>query len=101
VNVADEGRSDLRIFAVLLGAAFALLIVLLLFGGPMVEGITAAFDEGVGLKTAAVWSFFTTVALFVLFAVVAGDGLIGEIQFMLGAFFTFFAIITLLIAWVF
>jgi len=33
-----------------------------------------------------------------LFAVVAGDGLIGEIQFMLDAFFTFFAVITLLIA---
>jgi hypothetical protein len=54
-----------------------------------------------GLKTAAVWGFFVTVALFVLFAVVSGDSLIGEIQFMLGAFFTFFAVLTLLIAWVF
>ena len=39
--------------------------------------------------------------LFLLFAVVAGDGLLGELQFMLGGFFLFFVVITLLIAWVF
>jgi hypothetical protein len=37
----------------------------------------------------------------VLFALVAGDSLIGELQFMFGAFFSFFALIWLLIAWVF
>jgi len=47
------------------------------------------------------WGFGVTVALFVLFALVAGDSLIGEIQYMLGSFFGFFLILTLLIAWVF
>ena len=42
-----------------------------------------------------------TVAVLVVFAVVAGDSLIGEIQFMIGGFFTFFFMFTVLIAWVF
>lgn len=37
----------------------------------------------------------------VVFALVAGDSLIGEIQFMLGGFFSFFFMFTVLIAWVF
>jgi hypothetical protein len=32
---------------------------------------------------------------------VSGDGLIGELQFMLAGFFSFFAILTFLIAWIF
>lgn len=99
--MANASRTDLRILVVLAGAALAILVIALLFGGPVVEGVSAVFDQGMGLKTAAIWSFFVTVALFVLLAIVAGDGLIGELQFMLGAFFTFFAILALLIAWVF
>mgnify|MGYP001826595721 FL=1 len=98
---AGPGGTDLRVLVVLVGAALLILVITLLFGGPLVEGVSALFDEGMGLKTAAIWSFFVTVALFVLLAIVAGDGLIGELQFMLGAFFSFFAILALLIAWVF
>jgi hypothetical protein len=36
-----------------------------------------------------------------VFAVSAGDGLLGEIQFILGGFFLFFVIIWLLVAWIF
>jgi hypothetical protein len=39
--------------------------------------------------------------LFVVFAAVSGDGLIGELQFMLAGFFSFFLILTFLIAWIF
>ena len=99
--MTDGDGSDLKILALLLGAALVILVVVMIFGGPLVAGVTTAFDEGVGLKTAAIWSFFITVALFVLFAVIAGEGLLGELQYMLGAFFSFFALITLLIAWVF
>jgi hypothetical protein len=55
----------------------------------------------VTLKTAALWSFGVTVVLLIVFAVAAGDSLIGELQFMLAGFFAFFVIITLLIAWIF
>ena len=67
----------------------------------MLKEFIVLLEPGVSLKTAATWSFGVTVTMFVLFALVAGDGLLGEIQFMLGGFFLFFIIITLLIAWVF
>jgi len=97
----DGNRSDLRILAVILAAAVALIGILALVGGPLVQEAAAAFAPGIGLKAAAVWGFGVTVGLFVLFALVAGDGLFGEIQFMLGSFFAFFVVVTLLIAWVF
>ena len=56
---------------------------------------------GLGIKDAAVIAFFTTLVVMIVFAVTAGEGLLGEIQFMLAAFFLFFLILWLLIAWVF
>jgi hypothetical protein len=41
------------------------------------------------------------VALFVLLALVAGEGLVGELEVMIGAFFAFFMTFWLLIAWLF
>lgn len=99
--VGDPHRSDLKLLAILLIAAAVLVGIVVLFAAPLVEGAAAAFAPGIGLKTAAIWSFGVTVVLFILFALVAGDGLFGELQFMLAAFFSFFALITLLIAWVF
>ena len=99
--MSGKNRGDLKILAVILAAAIALLGILVMAGVPLVEEAAAAFASGIGLQTAALWGFGVTVGLFVLFAVVAGDGLLGEIQFMLSSFFIFFVIITLLIAWVF
>jgi len=99
--VADSGRRDIRLLVVLVGLALVVLLGLAILGVSVLGEVGAAFDDGIGLKTAAIWGFGLTVALMVLFAVVAGDGLFGEIQYMLGAFFTFFAVITLLVAWVF
>jgi hypothetical protein len=99
--VGPRERSDLGILGLLLAVALVLALLVLTFGGPVVHELASLFNEGVGLKAAAIWSFFVTVALFVLFALVAGDSLIGELQFMFGAFFSFFALIWLLIAWVF
>lgn len=92
---------DLKILAILLIAAALFLLVLLTVGQPLLGELMAALEPGVGLKEAAKWSFGTTVVLFVLFALVAGDGIFGELQVMLLGFFAFFVIITLLIAWVF
>lgn len=99
--MSDSDKSDLRILAILLAAAAVLIVLALTLGRPLVDEVTAALAPGVDLRTAALWSFGVTVVLFVVFALVAEAGLFGEIQFMLGAFFSFFAIITLLIAWVF
>ena len=65
------------------------------------EFVNIYFEEGIGLKPAAVISFFVSIATVVLFAMVGGDGLIGEVQYMFAAFFTYFFIIWLLVAWIF
>ncbi len=99
--MSDGNGSELRLFAILLLAAVLLVAVLVLYLLPAAAPLLAELNSGLGLKDAALWGFGVTVALFVLFAVVAGDSLIGEIQFMLSSFFGFFLILTLLIAWVF
>ncbi|WP_269619856.1 hypothetical protein [Zhongshania sp. BJYM1] len=69
---------------------------------PMVSSfIDQYFSPGMGLKDAAVVAFFVTVITLVIFAVAAGDGLLGELQFMLSGFFGFFLVLWLLIAWIF
>ena len=97
----DHSRSDLKILVSLLLVALLVVGLVVAFGAPFLHSAMAVFEPGVGLRTAAIWSFVATVVLFILFALVAGDGLIGELQFMLSGFFLFFAVITLLIAWVF
>jgi hypothetical protein len=99
--MAAGDHRDLKLLLGLVAVALVVLVGLFLLGGPLVQEAAAAFAPGIGLKTAALWGFGVTVALFVLFALVSGDGLFGELQFMLGAFFSFFAVLTLLIAWVF
>jgi hypothetical protein len=99
--VAGEGGGDLKIFAVALLVAVLLVVILVVNLLPAAAPALAALNEGMGLREAALWGFGVTVGLFVLFALVAGDGILGEIQFMLGSFFGFFLILTLLIAWVF
>jgi hypothetical protein len=97
----EDTRSDLKILLLLLVVGLALVGLVVLFGAPLLHVVVAAFEPGISLKTAAIWSFGATVVLFIVFALVAGDGLAGELHVMLTAFFFFFSLITLLIAWVF
>jgi hypothetical protein len=102
-------RRDSRIASrILLGisALAALLVALVVLGAAMVlpglsEWVAATFDSGVGLKAAAIISALLSVVVLVAFAVAAGDGLIGELQFMIPGFFLFFVFFWLMIAWVF
>lgn len=96
-----EKRSERRLWAVILAAGAALVVAGAWFGLPLLDGGLDALEQGVGLKVSALWSFGISVVLFIVFAVAAGDGLLGELQFMLAGFFAFFVVITLLIAWVF
>ena len=88
------------------GLALLVLVVLVLGGVALLfpaldTFVASSLTPGMDLQTAALTAFGVTVVLFVLFAVVAGDGLIGELQFMLAGFFSFFLILTLLLAWIF
>ncbi len=82
-----------------------IVVVVALLGGALffLAGpvIAEAVAPGVGLRTAAIISFFVTLAVVLVMAVVAGEGLIGEIQFMLAGFAGFFVVFWLLIAWIF
>ena len=99
--MSTDKRSELRLWSIVLVAAGVLVVVGAAVGLPLLEEGVASLQTGVSIKTAALWSFGITIAMLVLFALVAGDSLIGEIQFMLAAFFAFFVVITLLIAWIF
>lgn len=99
--MASEGRGDLKLVAVAILVALLVLLVVIALLLPATTPVLASLGEGMGIKAAVPWGFGATVALFVVFAVAAGDGLIGELQFMLGSFFAFFLVLTLLIAWVF
>ena len=99
--MSTEKRSELRTWAVVLVVVGALVVAGAFLGLPLLEQGADALAPGVGLKTAALWSFGVTVALMIVFAIAAGDGFLGELQYMLAAFFAFFVGITLLIAWVF
>jgi hypothetical protein len=99
--LGSSSGSDLKLFALIAVTAVILVGLGLVFLLPLGQEAMAFMDQGIGLKQATLWGFGTTVALFVLFAVVSGDSLIGELQFLLGSFFGFFLILTLLIAWIF
>lgn len=77
------------------------LLGLLLLLPAFTEIVSSGFAPGLGLRDSAVISFFITLVLMVVLAIAAGDGLVGEIQFMIGGFLTFFFIIWLLLAWLF
>lgn len=80
------------VIVVLLGAA------LIFFAGPV---IAEAVAPGVGLRGAAVVSFAVTLVVILVMALVAGEGIVGEIQFMIAGFAGFFTVLWLLIAWIF
>ena len=105
VKVNTSDREDKRV-----ARTTALLLVLILIA--LVAGIvllapelfatlSPAFTEGVGLRTSAILSFFLTLVVMLLFTLAAGDGLIGELQFVLPAFFVFFLFFWLGIAGLF
>ena len=90
-----------KIASALIVLIFLLIIAMVLLVPALIEITTIYLSPGLGVKDSAVLSFFVTVILMVIFAISSGDGLLGEIQFILGSFFLFFVIIWLLIAWIF
>ncbi|HEY0962983.1 MAG TPA: hypothetical protein VGE69_11570 [Pseudomonadales bacterium] len=103
--MADNDAQDRRAARVTGIALLVLVLVVIgvaaLFLPALGDFVNTGLNPGVDLKGAALASFIVTVILFVVFAAVSGDGLIGELQFMLAGFFSFFAILTFLIAWIF
>ena len=70
--MAKEGRRDAKILGLVLTAVLGLVLVVLALGGPLIQDLLVALNQGVGLKSAAVWSFAATVVFLLLFAFVWG-----------------------------
>lgn len=94
----DKQKNESRKIAL---ALLAIVSLVVMAGLLMLPSLAAAMAPGLGLKDAAIIAFFVTAILLIIFAVAAGDGLLGELQFMLGGFFLFYLIFWLMIAWVF
>lgn len=91
-----------RLIALLILLLCVVLGGVLLFLLPSVsEFLQTHISPGVGLKQGAVLSFVLSVVVLLVFAIASGDGLLGEVQFILPAFFAFFILNWLLIAWAF
>lgn len=61
----------------------------------------ATFGGGLGLKTAAIIAAVVSFVALIVLTVTAGDGLLGEVQFVIPGFFVFFLFFWLMTAWVF
>ncbi len=93
---AEDSREAWQLVATIAGGiGLFILSVLALFLLP------TELSEGLGLRSASIIAFFITTLLLVCFAIVAADGVFGELPWMLLAFFFFWGILTFWIAWVF
>ena len=103
INTNDsKDKRTARTTALLLGLIIlALLAGIVLLAPELFAAMEPLFSDGVGLRTSAIISFFVTLVVMLLFTLAAGDGLIGELQFVLPAFFVFFLFFWLGIAWLF
>lgn len=93
-----ERQTTTRLFLIIASVIVALAVVVVFVIAP---AMSAELSPGLGLKPAAIIAFVITLITIVIMSVAAGDGLIGEIQFTLPAFFVFFLTVWILIAWVF
>jgi len=97
-----QDKKDTRNLFVVLTVLVVVLMAAVLLLLPMITDMAAVhFAPGLGFKSGAIIAFFATIVVLLLFALGAGDGLIGELQFVLPAFFAFFVVIWLLITWIF
>lgn len=98
----NKDKNEARIIAITLVVLVVVVAVAAMLLVPSLAEFSAAYlDPGLGLRNSAIASFFVTLVVMVIFAVASGDGLIGELQFLLPGFLAFFLIFWLMIAWVF
>jgi|TARA_B100002003_G_scaffold15351_1_gene12797 hypothetical protein len=97
-----KDRNDSRKILLTLTVLFIILILSIIFIFPsFLEILSTSTSTGLDLKDSAVVSFFLTLVLVTILAIVSGDGLLGEVQFVVAAFFLFFIVFWFMIAWIF
>ena len=97
-----KDRNDSRKILLSLTVLFIILILSIIFMFPsFLEILSTGTSAGLGLKESAVVSFFVSLVLVTILAIVSGDGLLGEVQFVVVGFLLFFIVFWLMIAWIF
>ena len=97
-----KDRNDSRKILLSLTVLFIILILSIIFLFPsFLEILSTSTSAGLGLKDSAVVSFFVSLVLVTVLAIVSGDGLLGEVQFVVVGFLLFFFVFWLMIAWIF
>lgn len=98
-------KSDKNLLTFLCAIGAAVLITawwLIASWGPVwLDWVALTFLDGLGFKASMAISFFLTLAVLTLFALVSDGGIFGEAQVLVGSFFGFLMLFTLLIAWIF
>lgn len=95
-------KKESRMLAVVLIVLFLVLAIAAFMALPLLAEFNQMYlAPGVDLRDAAILAFIATLVVLVIFSIAAGDGLLGELQFMLLGFFAFYLVLWLLIAWVF
>ncbi|SMN14674.1 hypothetical protein CRYPA_655 [uncultured Candidatus Thioglobus sp.] len=100
IDANDKNESRKIAIALILLVAVLSVSMALLFPA-LVDIFSTHLEPGLGVKEAAIISFFITVVLMIVFTIASGDGLLGELQFLLIGFLLFFVIIWFLLAWIF
>ncbi|MEX0738634.1 MAG: hypothetical protein WD071_04780 [Pseudohongiella sp.] len=101
-ETGEKDKKDARALAIVLIILALVLTASAIFAMPALAEFNETFlAPGLGLRESSLIAFIATLILLVVFAVAAGDGLLGEIQFMLLGFFAFFLVLWLLVAWIF
>ena len=101
----SDRRRALILLAVMVLAILVvagLLVSLLVLELPaMVSFVDEVFSPGLGLRTAAIIAAVVSFLVLIAFAIVSGDGVIGEIAFVIPGFFVLFLFFWIMTAWVF
>ena len=101
-EIDEKDKNETRKIAIAIVSLVLVLGLAIFLMAPIVaETVSVHFAPGLGFRDSAVISFFVTIVIMIVFAISSGDGILGEIQFILGGFFLFFVIIWLLVAWIF
>lgn len=97
-----KDKKEAQVIAIALVVLVAIAaIAAMLFIPSLAEFSATYLAPGLGLKNAAIAAFFVTLVIMVIFAITSGDGLLGELQFLLPGFLAFFLIFWLMMAWIF
>ena len=101
-EIDEKDKNETRKISIAIVSLVLVLGLAIFLMAPIVaEMVSVHFAPGLGFRDSAVISFFVTIVIMIVFAITSGDGILGEIQFILGGFFLFFVIIWLLVAWIF